>query len=112
MNEQVHAGSAKAAIDAMTRHLAVEWGSKNIRINCIAPGPIEGTVGMRKLGENECYWILSFHSGVTITFLVCCDRICAWLVTAYVVISSLLSFLSVFDGCFLGRGRKHNVAYI
>ncbi len=48
---QVHAGSAKAAIDAMTRHLAVEWGPNNIRVNCIAPGPIEGTVGMRKLGE-------------------------------------------------------------
>ncbi|XP_064405971.1 peroxisomal 2,4-dienoyl-CoA reductase [(3E)-enoyl-CoA-producing]-like [Halichondria panicea] len=47
---QVHAGSAKAAIDAMTRHLAVEWGPNNIRVNCIAPGPIEGTVGMRKLG--------------------------------------------------------------
>ena len=47
----MHAGSAKAAIDAMTRHLAVEWGPNNIRVNCIAPGPIEGTVGMRKLGE-------------------------------------------------------------
>lgn len=47
---QVHAGSAKAAIDAMTKHLAVEWGAKSIRVNCIAPGPIEGTEGMRKLG--------------------------------------------------------------
>ena len=36
--------------DAMTRHLAVEWGPQNIRLNCIAPGPIEGTEGMRKLG--------------------------------------------------------------
>ena len=34
----------------MTKHLAVEWGPQNIRINCIAPGPIEGTEGMRKLG--------------------------------------------------------------
>ncbi|KAL5473766.1 hypothetical protein EMCRGX_G028310 [Ephydatia muelleri] len=47
---QAHAGSAKAAIDALTRHLAVEWGDLNIRINGIAPGPIEGTEGMRKLG--------------------------------------------------------------
>lgn len=47
----MHAGAAKAAIDAMTRHLAVEWGPQNIRINSIAPGPIEGTVGMSKLGE-------------------------------------------------------------
>ncbi len=60
---QVHAGSAKAAIDAMTRHLAVEWGPNNIRVNCIAPGPIEGTVGMKKLGEYivhqfiASYWV-------------------------------------------------------
>ncbi|XP_078691412.1 peroxisomal 2,4-dienoyl-CoA reductase [(3E)-enoyl-CoA-producing]-like [Branchiostoma floridae x Branchiostoma belcheri] len=47
---QTHAGSAKAAIDAMTRHLAVEWGQYGIRINCVAPGPIDDTEGMRRLG--------------------------------------------------------------
>ncbi|NXA89090.1 DECR2 reductase, partial [Melanocharis versteri] len=46
---QVHAGAAKAAIDAMTRHLAVEWGP-NIRVNSLAPGPISGTEGFRRLG--------------------------------------------------------------
>ena len=46
---QVHAGSAKAAIDAMTKHLAVEWGTFGIRVNGIAPGPIDNTVGMEKL---------------------------------------------------------------
>ncbi|XP_039268153.1 peroxisomal 2,4-dienoyl-CoA reductase [(3E)-enoyl-CoA-producing]-like [Styela clava] len=46
---QVHAGSAKAAIDAMTKHLAVEWGGNGVRINGIAPGPVEGTEGLRKL---------------------------------------------------------------
>ena len=46
---QAHAGSAKAAIDAMTRHLAVEWGGCGIRVNAIAPGPIDDTVGMSKL---------------------------------------------------------------
>ncbi len=49
---QVHAGSAKAAIDAMTKHLAREWGPQNIRVNSIAPGPIEGTVGLKKLGKS------------------------------------------------------------
>ena len=34
----------------MTKHLAVEWGEQNIRINSLTPGPIEGTVGMSKLG--------------------------------------------------------------
>ncbi|KEP67565.1 UNVERIFIED_CONTAM: 2,4-dienoyl CoA reductase 2, peroxisomal family protein [Hammondia hammondi] len=46
---QTHAGAAKAAVDAMTKHLAVEWGPYNIRVNCIAPGPVEGTVGFNKL---------------------------------------------------------------
>ncbi|XP_077980072.1 peroxisomal 2,4-dienoyl-CoA reductase [(3E)-enoyl-CoA-producing]-like [Glandiceps talaboti] len=46
---QTHAGAAKAAIDAMTRSLAVEWGGQGIRINCIAPGPIDNTEGVRRL---------------------------------------------------------------
>eukprot|EP00741_Cyanophora_paradoxa_P001695 tig00000498_g1645.t1 len=46
---QVHAGSAKAAVDAMTRHLAVEWGPKNIRVNALGPGPVEDTEGFRRL---------------------------------------------------------------
>ncbi|XP_063790841.1 peroxisomal 2,4-dienoyl-CoA reductase [(3E)-enoyl-CoA-producing] isoform X2 [Pseudophryne corroboree] len=47
---QMHAGSAKAAIDAMTKHLAVEWGPSKVRVNGLAPGPISGTEGMRRLG--------------------------------------------------------------
>ncbi|XP_048188512.1 peroxisomal 2,4-dienoyl-CoA reductase [(3E)-enoyl-CoA-producing] [Perognathus longimembris pacificus] len=50
---QVHAGTAKAAVDAMTRHLAVEWGPKNIRVNSLAPGPISGTEGLRRLGGSQ-----------------------------------------------------------
>ena len=46
---QVHAVSAKAGIDAMTRTLAVEWGPLGIRVNAIAPGPIAGTEGMERL---------------------------------------------------------------
>ncbi len=51
---QAHAGSAKAAIDALTRHLAVEWGPAGIRVVGIAPGPIDDTEGMRRLaGDPE-----------------------------------------------------------
>ncbi|XP_007528037.1 peroxisomal 2,4-dienoyl-CoA reductase [(3E)-enoyl-CoA-producing] [Erinaceus europaeus] len=50
---QVHAGSAKAAVDAMTRHLAVEWGPQNVRVNSLAPGPISGTEGIRRLGGSQ-----------------------------------------------------------
>lgn len=46
---QVHAVSAKAGIDAMTRTLAMEWGPAGIRINALAPGPIDGTEGITRL---------------------------------------------------------------
>lgn len=46
---QVHAASAKAGVDTITRVLAVEWGPFNIRVNGIAPGPTEGTEGVRRL---------------------------------------------------------------
>ncbi|KAI8358417.1 2,4-dienoyl-CoA reductase [Blakeslea trispora] len=47
---QQHAGSAKAAIDALTKHWAVELGPFGVRVNGIAPGPIASTVGMDRLG--------------------------------------------------------------
>ncbi|KAM6424126.1 peroxisomal 2,4-dienoyl-CoA reductase [(3E)-enoyl-CoA-producing] isoform 2-T3 [Liasis olivaceus] len=50
---QVHAGTAKAAIDAMTKHLAVEWGPQRIRVISLAPGPISGTEGYRRLGASR-----------------------------------------------------------
>jgi 2,4-dienoyl-CoA reductase [(3E)-enoyl-CoA-producing], peroxisomal len=46
---QAHASAAKAAIDSLTRSLALEWGSDRIRVNGIAPGPIANTPGMSKL---------------------------------------------------------------
>lgn len=46
---QLHASAAKAGVDALTRNLAVEWGPYGIRVNAIAPGPIEDTEGMRRL---------------------------------------------------------------
>ncbi len=32
-------GPSKAAVIAMTRNLAVAWGRKGVRVNCVAPGP-------------------------------------------------------------------------
>ncbi|MDQ0417438.1 NAD(P)-dependent dehydrogenase (short-subunit alcohol dehydrogenase family) [Croceifilum oryzae] len=50
----VHSASAKAGVLAMTQTLAVEWGSKyGIRLNAIAPGPIERTGGTDKLIQDE-----------------------------------------------------------
>lgn len=46
---QLHVSAAKAGVDALTRNLAVEWGRFGIRVNAIAPGPIEDTEGMSRL---------------------------------------------------------------
>ncbi|WOH07145.1 hypothetical protein DCAR_0626574 [Daucus carota subsp. sativus] len=51
---QIHVSAAKAAVDALTRNLALEWGTDyDIRVNGIAPGPIGDTAGMSKLGPDE-----------------------------------------------------------
>lgn len=46
---QIHVCAAKAGIDQVTRTAAMEWGPHGIRVNSIAPGPIEHTEGMRRL---------------------------------------------------------------
>mmetsp|Transcript_26335 Transcript_26335/g.40402 ORF Transcript_26335/g.40402 Transcript_26335/m.40402 type:complete len:306 (+) Transcript_26335:80-997(+) len=46
---QCHASAAKSAVDSLTRSLALEWGSDNIRVVGIAPGPIADTPGTTKL---------------------------------------------------------------
>jgi NAD(P)-dependent dehydrogenase (short-subunit alcohol dehydrogenase family) len=50
-SHQAHAGAAKAGIENLMRNLAIEWGRYGIRCNSIAPGPIAGTEGARRLSE-------------------------------------------------------------
>jgi peroxisomal 2,4-dienoyl-CoA reductase len=50
---QAHASAAKAGVDALTKNLAVEWGPSGIRVNGIAPGPIEDTEGMKRLAPGK-----------------------------------------------------------
>jgi len=45
-------GISKAADFALARNLAVEWGPRNVRVNCIAPGLVK-TDFARALWENE-----------------------------------------------------------
>jgi len=47
--------AAKAAVLSLTRSLAVEWGSRNIRINAVAPGSIATpkSASTRKAGDTD-----------------------------------------------------------
>ncbi|KAE8691311.1 Peroxisomal 2,4-dienoyl-CoA reductase [Hibiscus syriacus] len=66
---QIHVSAAKAAIDSITRSLALEWGTDyNILVNGMAPGPIADTPGLSKLAPDEIKiqareQLPSFHIG-------------------------------------------------
>ncbi len=45
----IHSASAKAGVMAMTQTLAVEWARHRIRVNAVAPGPIESAGAARQL---------------------------------------------------------------
>jgi NAD(P)-dependent dehydrogenase (short-subunit alcohol dehydrogenase family) len=45
----IHSAAAKAGVLAMTRTLAVEWARYGIRVNAVAPGPVETSGAARQL---------------------------------------------------------------
>ena len=45
----VHSAAAKAGVMSLTQTLAVEWAPHNIRVNAIAPGPIESAGAAKQL---------------------------------------------------------------
>ncbi len=50
----IHSAAAKAGVMSLTRTLAVEWGTQyGIRVNGIAPGPIDRTGGAERLWVSE-----------------------------------------------------------
>jgi NAD(P)-dependent dehydrogenase (short-subunit alcohol dehydrogenase family) len=50
----IHSAAAKAGVMSMTQTLAAEWAQHRIRVNAVAPGPIEATPGAaERLWNNQ-----------------------------------------------------------
>jgi len=50
----IHSAAAKAGVMSMTQTLAAEWAPHGIRVNAVAPGPIEASPGAaEKLWNNQ-----------------------------------------------------------
>ncbi len=49
MPGQAHCCAAKAGVESLTKVLGIEWGPEGVRVNALAPGPVEDTVGMNRL---------------------------------------------------------------
>lgn len=49
----LHSACAKAGVITMTKTLAVEWAQFNIRVNAVAPGPVETEGAGEKLWPNR-----------------------------------------------------------
>ena len=49
----IHSASVKAGVMAITQTLAVEWAPHGIRVNAVAPGPIESEGAAKQLWSSE-----------------------------------------------------------
>ena len=49
----VHSAAAKAGVMSMTQSLAVEWAKHRIRVNAVAPGPIESPGAAKQLWNSD-----------------------------------------------------------
>ena len=49
----IHSAAAKAGVMSMTQTLAVEWARHKIRVNAVAPGPIESAGAAKQLWNSR-----------------------------------------------------------
>jgi NAD(P)-dependent dehydrogenase (short-subunit alcohol dehydrogenase family) len=45
-------GAVKAAVESLTKAMAIEFAKYNIQVNCVSPGPIDGEL-LRKWPESQ-----------------------------------------------------------
>ncbi|MFO1464364.1 MAG: SDR family oxidoreductase [bacterium] len=53
----IHSAAAKAGVIAMSKTLAVEWAPHRIRVNCVAPGPIQTEGASSRLWAGKEGWL-------------------------------------------------------
>src|SRR4030095_1498161 len=49
----VHSAAAKAGVMSLTQTLAVEWAQHRIRVNAVAPGPVESPGAAKQLWNSQ-----------------------------------------------------------
>ncbi len=49
----IHSAAAKAGVMSLTQTLAVEWAQHRIRVNAVAPGPVESPGAARQLWDSQ-----------------------------------------------------------
>lgn len=72
-----HSVAARAGVEGMTRNLAVEWASRNVLVNAIAPGYI-GSSGLKRYPQG-LVWAKQLQSAVPLKRLGTSEEV-AWLV--------------------------------
>jgi NAD(P)-dependent dehydrogenase (short-subunit alcohol dehydrogenase family) len=48
----IHSAAAKAGVMSLTQTLAVEWARHRIRVNAVAPGPVESPGAAKQLWDS------------------------------------------------------------